>query len=177
MAPLCGTAPFCEDMSEREPSGASELLTALLLTSLPLAGIGWILWRTSIFTVDSLFLILILLTISGVFSLDLVLEFYHRFLKGAGAAPDAPKRVAAAPAVAAGEIRTETGAVHSIQYFEAAVGVPSKSLVTFTPDGAASAYVLVFCGNVQSQLRTGRRHRLTYRAAADCNTLLSWDYL
>ena len=164
-------------MPERQPSGAAELLTALLLTSLPLGGIGWILWRTSIFTVDSLFLILILLTISGVFSLDLLLEFYHRFLKGVGAAPDAPRRVAAAPAVAAGEIRTETGTVHSIQYFEAAVGVPNKSVVTFTPDGASSAYLLTLCGNVQSQLQTGRRHRLTYRAGADCSVLLSWEYL
>ena len=164
-------------MPERQPSGAVELLTAALLTAAPLAGIGWILWRTSIFTVDSLFTILILLTISGVFSLDLLLEFYHRFLKGAGAPPKAPVKVGAAPAVAAGETRSETGMVHSIQYFEAAVGVPNKSLVTFTPDGAASAYVLVLCGNVQSQLRGGRRHQLTYRAAPDCSTLLSWDYL
>jgi hypothetical protein len=164
-------------MPDRQPSGFAELLTAALLTGAPLAGIGWILWRTSIFTVDSLFTILILLTMSGVFSLDLLLEFYHRFLKGAGAAPSAPKRVTAAPAVAAGETRTETGVVHSIQYFEAAVGVPNKSLVTFTPDGATSAYVLVFCGNVLSQLRSGQRHQLTYRAAPGCGTLLSWDYL
>jgi hypothetical protein len=164
-------------MPERQPSGLAELLTAALLTSAPLAGIGWILWRTSIFTVDSLFTILILLTISGLFSLDIVLEFYHRFLKGAGAAPKAPVRVGAAPAVAAGETRSETGVVHSIQYFEAAVGVPNKSLVTFTPDGASSAYVLVFCGNVQSQLRAGSRHKLTYRSGPGCDTLLSWNYL
>ena len=164
-------------MTDRQPSGVAEILTAHLLTLAPLAGIGWILWRTSIFTVDSLFTILILLTISGLFSFDLLLEFYHRFLKGAGAAPSAPVRVGAAPAVAAGETRSESGVVHSIQYFEAAVGVPTKSLVTFTPDGAGSAYVLVLCGNVQSQLRPGHRHQLTYRAAADCNTLLSWDYL
>ena len=163
-------------MPDRQPSGLAELLTAALLTSAPLAGIGWILWRTSIFTVDSLFTILILLTISGVFSLDLLLEFYHRFLKGAGAAPSAPKRVGPAPAVAAGETRSETGMVHSIQYFEAAVGVPNKSLVTFTPDGA-SAYVLVFCGNVQSQLRAGCRHQITYRSGPGCDTLLSWNYL
>ena len=164
-------------MPDRQPSGLAELLTAALLTAAPLAGIGWILWRTSIFTVDSLFTILILLTISGVFSLDLLLEFYHRFLKGAGAAPKAPVKVGAAPAVAAGDTRTETGVVHNIQYFEAAVGVPNKSLVTFTPDGASTSYLLTLCGNVQSQLRIGRRHQLTYRAAADCNTLLSWDYL
>jgi hypothetical protein len=164
-------------MPDRQPSGLAELLTAALLTGAPLAGIGWILWRTSIFTVDSLFTILILLTMSGVFSLDLLLEFYHRFLKGAGAAPSAPKRVTAAPAVAAGETRSETGMVHNIQYFEAAVGVPNKSLVTFTPDGASSAYVLVLCGNVGSQLRSGQRHQLTYRAGPGCDTLLSWDYL
>ena len=164
-------------MPERQPSGLAELLTAVFLTAAPLAGVAWIIFRTSIFTVDSLFTILILLTISGVFSLDLLLEFYHRFLKGAGAAPSAPKRIGAAPAVAAGDTRTETGVVHNIQYFEAAVGVPNKSLVTFTPDGAPSAYVLVLCGNVQSQLRSGRRHQLTYRAAPDCNTLLSWEYL
>ncbi len=164
-------------MPERQPSGLAELLTAALLTTAPLVGVGWILWRTSIFTVDSLFTILILLTISGVFSLDLLLEFYHRFLKGAGATPSAPKKIGAAPEVAAGAIRTGTGVVHSIQYFEAAVGVPNKSLVTFTPDGAPSAYVLVFCGNVQSQLRPGRRHQLTYRAGPACHTLLSWEYL
>jgi hypothetical protein len=164
-------------MPDRQPSGAAELLTAALLTAAPLAGVGWILWRTSIFTVDSLFTILILLTMSGVFSLDLLLEFYHRFLKGAGAAPSAPQRVTAAPAVAAGETRTEIGVVHSIQYFEAAVGVPNKSLVTFTPDGASTSYLLSFCGNVQSQLRTGRRQQLTYRAAPGCSTLLSWNYL
>lgn len=164
-------------MPDRQPSGLAELLTAALLTIAPLAGVAWIIFRTSIFTVDSLFTILILLTISGVFSIDLLLEFYHRFLKGAGAAPAAPKRIAAAPAVAAGETRSETGVVHNIQYFEAAVGVPNKSLVTFTPDGASSSYVLVFCGNVRSQLRIGQRHQLTYRAAPACNTLLSWDYL
>ena len=164
-------------MPDRQLSGLAELLTAALLTAAPLAGVGWILWRTSIFTVDSLFTILILLAIAGVFSLDLLLEFSHRFLKGAGAAPSAPKRVTAAPAVAAGETRTETGVVHSIQYFEAAVGVPNKSLVTFTPDGASSAYVLVFCGDVKSHLRIGRRKQLAYRAAPACNTLLSWDYL
>ena len=164
-------------MPERQPSGLAELLTAAMLTAAPLAGIGWIVWRTDIFTTDSLFLILILLTISGVFSLDLLLEFYHRFLKGAGAVPSAPVRLGATPAVAAGETRTETGVVHNIQYFEAAVGVPNKSLVTFTPDGSSTSYLLTLCGNVQSQLRIGRRHQLTYRAAADCNTLLSWDYL
>jgi hypothetical protein len=164
-------------MPQRQPSGLAELLTAAVLTAAPLAGVGWILWRTSIFTVDSLFTILILLTISGLFSFDLLLEFYHRFLKGAGAAPSALVRVGAAPAVAAGETRSETGVVHSIQYFEAAVGVPNKSLVTFTPDGAASAYVLVLCGNVQSQLRPGRRHQLTYRSGSGCDTLLSWEYL
>src|SRR5512135_1825945 len=158
-------------MPDRQPSGFAELLTAALLTAAPLAGIGWIVWRTDIFTTDSLFTILILLTISGVFSLDLLLEFHHRFLKGAGAAPSAPQRVGAAPAVTAGETRTETGVVHNIQYFEAAVGYPNKSLVTFTPDGASGAYVLVFCGNVQSQLRVGRRHHLTYRAASGCSTL------
>ena len=164
-------------MPERQPSGVPELLTAHLLTLAPLAGIGWIVWRTYIFTVDSLFLILILLTISGVFSLDLLLEFYHRFLKGAAAAPSAPKRIGAAPAVVAGETRTETGVVHNIQYFEAAVGVPNKSLVTFTPDGSSTSYLLTLCGNVQSQLRIGRRHQLTYRTGPACHTLLSWNYL
>jgi hypothetical protein len=57
------------------------------------------------------------------------------------------------------------------------VGGPNKSLVTFTPDGASTSYLLTLCGNVQSQLRIGRRHQLTYRAGPDCDTLLSWDYL
>ncbi len=50
------------------------LLLSILLALIPLAGIAWIVITRSLTSVDGLFMSLILLTISGVFLLNALLE-------------------------------------------------------------------------------------------------------
>jgi hypothetical protein len=56
------------------------LLISILFGLLPLAGIAWIFVAGSITTVDGMFMCLILLTLSGVFLLNVVLELRDRGL-------------------------------------------------------------------------------------------------
>jgi hypothetical protein len=57
---------------------AATLLISILLGSIPLAGIGWIIVTRTITTVDGLFMSLILLTLSGIFFLNVFLELRDR---------------------------------------------------------------------------------------------------
>jgi hypothetical protein len=71
------------------------LLISLLLALIPLAGIAWIFITRSLTSVDGLFMSLILLTLSGVFFLNVLLEMDARgwlaFLhKNKAAAPKEP---------------------------------------------------------------------------------------
>jgi hypothetical protein len=54
------------------------LLISILLGIIPLAGIAWILGAGSITTVDGMFMSLILLTLSGIFFLNVALELKDR---------------------------------------------------------------------------------------------------
>jgi hypothetical protein len=54
------------------------LLISLLLGFLSLAGIAWIVIVRSLFTVDGLFMTLILLTLTGIFFLNVFLELRDR---------------------------------------------------------------------------------------------------
>ena len=54
------------------------LLISILLGLIPLAGIAWILVAGSITTVDGMFMSLILLTLSGIFFLNVLLELRDR---------------------------------------------------------------------------------------------------
>lgn len=54
------------------------LLLSILLALIPLAGIGWIAATKTLTTVDGLFMSLILLTLSGIFFLNVVLEMDAR---------------------------------------------------------------------------------------------------
>jgi len=56
------------------------LLLSIILALIPLAGIAWILLAGSITTVDGMFMSLILLTVSGIFLLDVLLELRDRGL-------------------------------------------------------------------------------------------------
>ena len=73
---------------------AGPLLISVLLGSIPLAGIGWIILTRTITTVDGLFMSLILLTLSGIFFLNVVLELHDRgflaFLEKKNATPKEP---------------------------------------------------------------------------------------
>lgn len=67
------------------------LLLSILLGLIPLAGIAWIIVAGSITTVDGLFMSLILLTLSGIFFLNVFFELNDRglvpFLRKKEAAP------------------------------------------------------------------------------------------
>jgi hypothetical protein len=54
------------------------LLLSILLALIPLAGIVWIVITRSLTSVDGLFMSLILLTLSGVFSLNALFEMNDR---------------------------------------------------------------------------------------------------
>jgi len=69
------------------------LLLSLLLGLLSLAGIAWIILVGSILSVDGLFMSLILLTLAGVFFLNVLLELRDRRSAGKDAAAS-PKAVA-----------------------------------------------------------------------------------
>jgi hypothetical protein len=70
------------------------LLISIILGLIPLAGIAWIIVAGSITTVDGLFMSLILLTLSGIFFLNVFLELHDRglvpFLNKGKSAPSKP---------------------------------------------------------------------------------------
>ena len=72
------------------------LLISILLGLLPLAGVGWIIYTGTLTTVDGLFEILIMLSISGVFFLNVFWELRDQglFGKGKGAEPSKPSSAA-----------------------------------------------------------------------------------
>jgi hypothetical protein len=71
------------------------LLLSLLLGLLSLAGIVWIIIVGSLFSVDGLFMSLILLTLAGIFLLNVFLEL--RDHRSAGKGKGATSKVPSAP--------------------------------------------------------------------------------
>lgn len=65
------------------------LLISIVLGLLPLAGIAWIVVAGSITSVDGLFMSLILLTLSGIFFLNVLWELRDRGFLGKGKAASA----------------------------------------------------------------------------------------
>ena len=68
------------------------LLLSILLGLIPLAGIGWIVVSGTITTVDGLFESLIMLSISGVFFLNVFWELRDKGLFGKGKAAEPSKQ-------------------------------------------------------------------------------------
>lgn len=155
------------------------LLISLVLGILPLVWIAWVAATESMFTVDGLFLSIILLTVSGAFFFNAFLECRRSGLLFLGKPQTASSTSASAAAVLpgiAGAIQL-TGTVESIQFFESQVGQSNKSIVVFRPNGSGAARTLVFCGNVGHQLNPGRRVQITYRVTPGCSELLDRDYV
>jgi hypothetical protein len=71
------------------------LLISILLGLIPLAGIGWIIVSGTLTTVDGLFESIIMLSISGVFFLNVFWELRDRWLQGKSKA--APSKQPPAP--------------------------------------------------------------------------------
>jgi hypothetical protein len=72
------------------------LLISILLGLIPLAGIGWIIYTGTMTTVDGLFEILIMLSISGLFFLNAFWELRDQGLAGKGKSAE-PAKPSSAP--------------------------------------------------------------------------------
>ncbi len=145
------------------------LLISLVLALVPLLGIVWIILSGSVTTVDGLFMSLILLAMSGILLLNLLLELRKR-RENAG-----QPSLARAKATAAGHLRQQ-GRVENVQFYEAGVGQPNKSLVVLSSNSAGSSQMLVFEGDLRNALPVGRKVDITFRKESGYNVLANVDY-
>jgi len=151
------------------------LLISGILGVLPLLGIAYILANSNIrqagLTVDALFMSLILLTMSGIFFLNIALELRAR--RKAATAAVSPAGGPARIAGSAPGSHTESGVVEAVAFFETEVGRPDKSLVTLRPANGGPGKILVFSGDLRNALPAGKRLKITYAAGAEGNRLVS----
>jgi len=142
---------------------------ALLLAMIPLAGIAWILLSGTLFTVDGLFMSLILLTTSGIVGTTALFEIWQR--RKGGASASAPIKTAKAESGAG----VRRGIVESVEFYESGVGQPNKSIVKFQ-DSAPASSLLVFEGDMRNALPVGQRVEVTFRRAPGYNVLVDVSY-
>jgi hypothetical protein len=137
------------------------LITTFVLAFLPLLGILWILISGMLFTVDGLFMSLILVTISGICGTLGLYEVFKGNLPGGSGAP-----------VVAGGV-VQRGRVQSVEFFESNVGQPNKSIVILT---GKSPVMMVFEGDLRNALPVGQKVEVTSRKASGYNVLLHVSY-
>jgi hypothetical protein len=151
------------------------LLVSVVLAILPLLGIAWVLLTRSITTVDGLFLSLILLSISGILGVNALWEFQRQRRRAAWFKqhPEAIRQlVAMTDAEVAGVLR---GKVESVQFYEAHVGQPNKSVV-FLSNGSGASRMIVLEGDLRNRLPAGKRVQISYREENGRRQLLSTEY-
>ena len=158
------------------------LLMAGGLALIPLLGIAYIILNGNLFSVDGLFMSLILLTISGIFGLNLLLELKQRRARAQGGTSLTPARAAAAAvrgrsrvatAGAPGNTVRESGLVENVAFFEAQVGQPDKSLVTLRPPNGGQPKLILFAGDLRNALPVGKRVKITYTAGNGASNLVA----
>lgn len=138
------------------------LITTFVLALLPLLGIAWIVISGMLFTVDGLFMSLILITISGICGTMGLYEIFK------GNLPSGGKTGAAASGA------VQRGRVQSVEFFESSVGQPNKSIVTLA--SGKSPVTLVFEGDLRNALPVGQKVEVTLRKTSGCNVLLHVSY-
>jgi|SRR5262245_57511349 len=151
------------------------LIVSVILALLPLLGVAWVLLTRSITTVDGLFLSLILLSISGIFALNAFWEFQRQRRRAAWFKehPEAARQlVTLTDAEVAGVLR---GRVERVQFYEAHVGQPNKSVV-FLSDGSTALRMIVLEGDLRNRLPAGKRVEISYREENGRRQLVSADY-
>jgi hypothetical protein len=151
------------------------LIVSIILAILPLLGIVWVLFTRSITTVDGLFLSLILLSISGIFALNAFWEFQRQRRRAAWFKqhPEAARQlVAMTDGEVAGVLR---GRVESVQFYEAHVGQPNKSVV-FLSNGSGVSRMIILEGDLRNRLPAGKRVEISYREENGRRQLLSAEY-
>jgi hypothetical protein len=144
------------------------LLISGILGVLPLLGIGYILMASNGLTVDSLFMSLILLTLSGIFFLNILLELKARRKAALGA----PTTTGGGVVKTASGTYIESGLVEAVAFYETEVGRPDKSVVTFRSTNGGGGKTLVFTGDLRSVLPAGKRVKITYASEAEGNRLV-----
>ena len=151
------------------------LLLSMILAVLPLLGIAGLIYVNPALTVDNLFMSLILLTISGIFGINVLLELRDR---GLPMPLLGKKREPGMVAVSAGrayvvmptgEVK-ESGVVETVAYYESGIGYTNRCVVTLR-DGAGPR-MLVFKGDVRDQFPLGGRVTVTYRSSEEGADLL-----
>ena len=152
------------------------LAISTLLAIIPLAGVVYIATSDMLFTVDGLFMILMLLGISSVFGLNATLEARDLglipFLKPATAKGGAAVTGALPPGV-----HIQTGTIRELHFFESHVGEQNKTVVEFVPDDTGASRYISFIGNVKDQLPVGARVRITYRVEDEGAVLMGREQL
>lgn len=151
------------------------LMVSAMLAVLPLLGIVWVLLNRSITTVDGLFFSLILLSISGIFSLNAMWEFRRQRRRAAWFKqhPEAARQlVNMSDAEVAGILR---GRVERVQFYEAHVGQPNKSVV-YLSNGSGVSRIIILEGDLRNRLPAGKRVEISYREENGRRELLSADY-
>ena len=143
------------------------LVLSLLLALVPLLGTAWILLYGSITTVDGLFMLLILLAMSGILGINVLLELKKR--------TPSVRRQSMAKAKATSSGMMQRGRVEKVDFYEANVGLPNKSIVILS-NGAKSSQMLVFEGDMRNALPTGRNVEITFRKESSHNVLLNVNY-
>jgi hypothetical protein len=151
------------------------LIISILLAVLPLLGIVWYAIGGSLLTVDGLFTSLILITISGIFGINALLELQRERRRRAflRANPHLASQSAVVAMDGAGVVH---GIVRSVEFFESRVGQPNKSVVTIS-NGAGAPRILVLEGDLRNRLPAGKRVQFTYRDENGSRKVLTTDFV
>jgi hypothetical protein len=149
-------------------------LISMILALLPLLGIVYILFFSGWgLTVDALFTSLILAAMSGIFVLNLGLEFLAR--KSGGGRAATTGKAANLGGSSSGGSRVQRGLVQSVEFFESHVGNPPKSLVTLL-DGSSAPKLLMFEGDQRNRLPAGKKVEVYYRPGQQAGVVLDVAY-
>ena len=145
------------------------LVLSLILSLIPLLGVVWIAIYGSLTTVDGLFMALILLAMSGILILNALLELKNKFQPSASGSGTARSGGGIVPGL------IQRGRVASVQFFEAHVGQPNKSIVMLESAPNASHMVVVE-GDVRNALPVGQKVEMTLRKDGSSNVLVNVNY-
>jgi hypothetical protein len=146
------------------------LLFYIVITLLPLGGVAWIVLNHNLFTMDGLFLSLILVAMSGIVGTTTLFELWTRKSDPDDKSGDSSKGLTKPPV----DSLSQKGRVESVQFYEAPVGVSNKSVVVLTHD--ASPQTLVFEGDMRNALPVGQRVHISFRKESGLNVLLNVSY-
>ena len=138
------------------------VLTTFVLALLPLLGIVWIAISGMLFTVDGLFMSLILITISGIVGTTGLYEVFK------GNFPSSSGGMAGSSGL------VKRGRVQSVEFFESSVGQPNKSIVILAE--GKSPVTMVFEGDLRNALPVGQKVEVTLRKESHYNVLLHVNY-